>query len=67
MRLRMPPVVRDAYHAEIDISRTSENKEAAWRALERAHILSQPWPVAHTDAAHRCTADGAADVGDREQ
>ena len=31
-------------------SRTAATSEARWHALERAHILSQPWAWPHTKA-----------------
>ena len=47
-RRGMPPAVRDAYRTEMHAARTSHEAEARWRHLERAHILSQPWPWPHT-------------------
>ncbi|MEV4020940.1 DUF3703 domain-containing protein [Nonomuraea angiospora] len=44
----MPARVRDAYRAEMRAARTATADEARWRHLERAHILSQPWPWPHT-------------------
>ncbi|WP_067540809.1 DUF3703 domain-containing protein [Nocardia crassostreae] len=46
----MPPPVRTAFEAELDRARTAPELETSWRALERAHILSQPWPWPHTRA-----------------
>ncbi|WP_433498800.1 DUF3703 domain-containing protein [Sphaerimonospora sp. CA-214678] len=49
MSLRpMPPAVRAAYRAEMNAARTTTDIEQRWRHLERAHILSQPWPWPHT-------------------
>ncbi|TDD02977.1 DUF3703 domain-containing protein [Nonomuraea deserti] len=45
---RMPARVRAAYQAEMRAARTTTHAEARWRHLERAHILSQPWPWPHT-------------------
>lgn len=45
---RMPPAVRDAFHAELAAARAAGESGAFWRAAERAHILSQPWPGPHT-------------------
>jgi hypothetical protein len=44
----MPAAVRAAYHAEMRAARTSAEPETRWRHLERAHIISQPWPWPHT-------------------
>ncbi|WP_185845286.1 DUF3703 domain-containing protein [Nonomuraea sp. WAC 01424] len=44
----MPARVRAAYRAEMRAARTAAAPEARWRHLERAHILSQPWPWPHT-------------------
>ena len=44
---RMPGVVRDAINAELSAARTASTPDAGWRHFERAHILSQPWAIAH--------------------
>ncbi len=48
---RMPSTVRNAYRAEIAAAAATASNvgdtDAAWRHLERAHILSQPFPAAH--------------------
>ncbi|MEV0422312.1 DUF3703 domain-containing protein [Streptosporangium canum] len=44
----MPARVRAAYRAEMRAARTATEPEARWRHLERAHIISQPWPWPHT-------------------
>ncbi|RFS84352.1 DUF3703 domain-containing protein [Actinomadura spongiicola] len=44
----MPAQVRDAYAREMAAARTATDPAARWRHLERAHILSQPWPWPHT-------------------
>ena len=49
-RRPMPPAVREAFAAERAASRTAPTSEARWHALERAHILSQPWAWPHTKA-----------------
>lgn len=49
-RRSMPQVVRDAFAVELAASRTASTSEARWHALERAHILSQPWAWPHTKA-----------------
>lgn len=45
---RMPSVLRAAYAHEMNAARTAADTTARWRHLERAHILSQPWPWPHT-------------------
>lgn len=44
----MPAPVRAAYRAEMYAARTTRAPEERWRHLERAHIISQPWPWPHT-------------------
>ncbi len=44
----MPAHIRDALDVELDIARYAPSSSAFWRAAERAHILSQPWPWPHT-------------------
>lgn len=46
--LKMPEPVRAAYAAEMRAARGSADTAVRWRHLERAHILSQPWPWPHT-------------------
>jgi hypothetical protein len=46
----MPASVRAAYHEEIRAGRLADvagDVTAAWSHLERAHVLAQPFPVAH--------------------
>ncbi|MFE3450430.1 DUF3703 domain-containing protein [Nonomuraea sp. NPDC059194] len=45
---RMPARVRAAYTNEMNAARAAIEPEARWRHLERAHIISQPWPWPHT-------------------
>jgi hypothetical protein len=47
---RMPPRVEDAFNAELGAGRSADSIEQRWVALERAHILSQPWPLKHVRA-----------------
>lgn len=47
---RMPHTVRTAFESELATARTTSDLPTMWRALERAHILSQPWPWPHTRA-----------------
>lgn len=44
----MPEQLRAVYDAEMAAARTAERGADRWRAAERAHILSQPWPGPHT-------------------
>jgi hypothetical protein len=44
-RLRTPPDIRRWITQELVTSRASDDP---WPALERAHIVSQPWPWPHT-------------------
>ncbi|GHH74309.1 hypothetical protein GCM10018781_40690 [Kitasatospora indigofera] len=46
----MPSRVREAFEAELRRARTSTDPAGMWTALERAHILSQPWAWPHTRA-----------------
>lgn len=52
-RRRIPEAVREAFRQELSAAREAANPESMWRALERAHILSQPWPWPHTVAHWR--------------
>lgn len=44
IRRTMPARVRAAYQAEMRAARAADDAAERWRHLERAHILSQPWP-----------------------
>lgn len=44
----MPAQVRAAYTTEMNAARATTDPATRWRHLERAHILSQPWPGPHT-------------------
>jgi len=47
----MPKGLRNAYESEVNSFNQHESKgelTTAWRHLERAHILGQPWAVEHT-------------------
>lgn len=48
MRRPMPPAVRSALRDELAAAAAATDPDAMWRALERAHILSQPWAWPHT-------------------
>ena len=43
----MPPELRGRFDAELATTRNAWDTTAAWTALERAHILSQPWARPH--------------------
>lgn len=43
---RMPPATRDRFEQELRSARSQPASEA-WAALERAHVLSQPWAGPH--------------------
>lgn len=47
-RAPMPPRLLEAFTAEMTAARTPGSMTQRWRAAERAHILSQPWPWPHT-------------------
>jgi len=48
----MPAAVREAIDEELALAASAPASAAddtvRWRSLERAHILSQPWPGPHT-------------------
>jgi hypothetical protein len=44
----MPAAVREAIAGELALAASAADDTARWRSLERAHILSQPWPWPHT-------------------
>jgi hypothetical protein len=49
----MPQGLKVYYRKELEIYRLEMSKanfQLAWRQLERAHILGQPWFVQHTQA-----------------
>ena len=49
---KMPDGLRSEYENELDLYRQyigMADLQLAWRQLERAHILGQPWAVEHTD------------------
>jgi hypothetical protein len=48
---KMPKGLRPAYEAELagyKENMRAGNLSQAWRGLERAHIIGQPWAVEHT-------------------
>ena len=45
---RMPEHLRSAYTAEMTAARHADDDTRRWRHLERAHIISQPYPWPHT-------------------
>jgi hypothetical protein len=48
LKMPMPEAVREAIARELGLAASSTDDAERWRALERAHILSQPWPWPHT-------------------
>jgi hypothetical protein len=49
----MPAVLKPFFRQELLLAKTAFEKkhyQQSWRHLERAHILGQPYPVAHTTA-----------------
>ena len=51
MNTVLPDALRPHYRLEITCARrefAARNYVASWRHLERAHVLGQPYPVAHT-------------------
>jgi hypothetical protein len=46
-RWRMPAAVKTAFDTQLQLARSTAAIDQRWTALERAHILSQPWPVPH--------------------
>jgi hypothetical protein len=47
-KTRLSAEVREAISRELAAAATAHDGTGRWRALERAHILSQPWPWPHT-------------------
>ncbi|HNV30115.1 MAG TPA: DUF3703 domain-containing protein [Cyclobacteriaceae bacterium] len=48
---KMPDGLKVHYHQELNDYKkelAKGNLQVAWRHLERAHILGQPWPVEHS-------------------
>ena len=53
-RRAMPSSVRARLDSDLQLSRQWERdlqEDAAWAALEEAHVLSQPWALAHVTEA----------------
>ena len=46
-RWRMPLNIANVFDIELGQARSDGPVEQRWAALERAHILSQPWPIPH--------------------
>ncbi|MBL8778321.1 MAG: DUF3703 domain-containing protein [Acidimicrobiales bacterium] len=47
MNRSMPAGVQAIFDAELAAAQAAWDNDAAWAALERAHILSQPWAGPH--------------------
>ena len=65
-RRPMPTRVREALDTELAAAATAADEEDRWRGLERAHILSQPWPWPHTQV-HWHMLRLALGAGDRRE
>lgn len=63
---RMPQHLRDAYTAEMAAAREPRTADVRWRHLERAHIISQPYPWPHT-RNHLAMLDLAVRQRDRRE
>jgi hypothetical protein len=50
MNSRMPAHILAAFRVELLAARHAATTLERWTALERAHIISQPWPWPHTRA-----------------
>lgn len=50
MSRAMPPAVCAGFDAELEIAQAARDNDAAWAALELAHILAQPWAGPTCDA-----------------
>lgn len=60
---KMPTGLRPYYNKELQAARENyllENWMLAWRHLERAHILGQPWAVEHTEVHWKMLKFGIA-------
>jgi hypothetical protein len=60
---RMPAGLRPAYRSELARATAAQARgqlQAAWRHLERAHILGQPWAVEHSEVHWRMLRFGFA-------
>jgi Protein of unknown function (DUF3703) len=58
---RLPAPLRPYYDAELAAATAASRqgaRAAAWQHLERAHILGQRWPVAHTQVHYRMLRHG---------
>ena len=42
------PAIRELYNREMAAARTADDDQIRWVHLERAHIVSQPYPLLHT-------------------
>ena len=48
---KMPPALKESYRLELHLYQkefAQRHLQAAWRHLERAHILAQAWPREHS-------------------
>lgn len=63
----MPDAVRSAFEAELAAVAEADTPEARWRALERAHILSQPWPGPTWLVTGTCSASPGVNATDAKR
>lgn len=61
----MPPELRHAYRRQRQLADQTTGDDA-WRHLERAHIIAQPFPIAHT-GSHWAMLRHAARTRDRHE
>jgi hypothetical protein len=69
MNTRMPPVLVPHYRKELAAARqkfAARDLLASWRHLERAHIIGQAYPVAHSAVHLRMLAFGIQIKSTRE-
>jgi hypothetical protein len=60
---RMPMGLRPYYKQELELAEAAQSEgylSIAWRHLERAHILGQPWAVEHSEVHWRMLRFGFA-------
>jgi uncharacterized protein DUF3703 len=62
----MPDAVRAAIETELTTARAETGDADRWRALERAHVLSQPWAWPHTTVHWRMLGLGLRQRDRRE-
>jgi hypothetical protein len=66
MALRMTPLVHAAYRRERALAGAATDAGTRWHHLERAHVLAQPFVVAHV-GSHVAMLRRAVDERDRTE